>query len=153
MRGSTTGSGMTTRGGSGAINPHVTGVPMEALMRVGLFAELEPEEVRLLADAMEERLFPAGETATLEGGPGDGFYVVESGEATITVGGEPVGRLGPGDHFGEIALLMGTVRAATITAESDLHCYGLSPSSFRTIVEADPVIAFKLMQSMTQTLS
>lgn len=142
-----------TNSALGAINLDVTGVPIEALMRVRLFADLEPEEVRLLADAMEQRVFPAGETATSEGALGDGFYVVESGEALVTIGGEQVGRLGPGDHFGEIALLRGSVRAATITAESDLHCYGLAPSNFRTIVESEPVIAFKLMQSMMETLS
>lgn len=122
-------------------------------MRVRLFEDLEPAELALLADAMHERVFPAGEAATTEGEAGDGFYVVASGEAEVTVGDRPVGRIGPGDHFGEIALLMGSGRAATITALSDLRCYGLAPSSFRAIVEGEPVIAFKLMQSMTQTLS
>lgn len=138
---------------NGDINLDVAGPPTDVLMRVRLFSDLEPEEIRLLADAMEERVFSAGERATTEGELGDGFYVVESGRATITVAGEPVGSLGAGDHFGEIALLMGAERSATIIADGDLRCYGLAPSRFRTIVEAEPAIAFKLMQSMAQTLS
>jgi cAMP-dependent protein kinase regulator len=128
------------------------GAPIDVVMSVRLFSDLEPAELGLLADAMYERVFRAGETATTEGDPGDGFFVVVSGEAEITVQGRPVGRIGPGDHFGEIALLMGAGRAATITAVSDLRCYGLAPSSFRSIVEGSPALAFKLMQSMTQTL-
>ncbi len=135
------------------MNLAVASSVIEVLRRVRLFADLEPDELQALAGGMYERTFRAGETATTEGEPGDGFYVVESGEAEITVQGQPSGVIGPGDHFGEIALLMGAGRAATIRATSELRCYGLAPASFRMIVEGNPAIAFKLMQSMVQTLS
>ena len=127
--------------------------PIDTLRRAPLFADLDEEELQLLADSMHGRSFRAGEIATAEGEPGDGFYVVESGEAEISVRGRPEGKIGPGDYFGEIALLTGAGRAATITATSELRCYAIAPLDFRTIVEGNPAIAMKLMQSMVDTLS
>lgn len=127
--------------------------PIDTLRLAPLFADLDEEELQLLADSMHERSFDAGEVATVEGEPGDGFYVVESGEAEISVQGRPEGRIGPGGYFGEIALLTGAGRAATITATSELRCYSIAPLDFRTIVEGNPAIAMKLMQSMVDTLS
>lgn len=129
------------------------GAAIETLTRSPIFADLEPEELEALAERMHARTFAAGETATVEGATGDGFYVIESGEAEITVGGAPRGMLGAGDVFGEIALLTGSGRAATITATTDLHCHELAPPDFRDVVEANPTIAWKLVESMTGTLS
>jgi len=131
----------------------VAGAAIETLRRVPLFADLDPDELEALAERMHPQTFGAGETVTVEGQPGDGFYVVESGRAEISVQGQPQGTLGPGDVFGEIALLTGSGRAATITATSDLHCLGLTPLDFRMVVEGNPAIAWKLVQSMVGTLS
>lgn len=129
------------------------GGAIETLQRSALFADLEPQELETLAGRMQARTFAAGETATVEGAAGDGFYVIESGEAEITVGGTPRGMLRVGDVFGEIALLTGSGRAATITAATDLRCYELAPLDFRDVVEANPAIAWKLVESMAGTLS
>jgi CRP-like cAMP-binding protein len=126
---------------------------IDTLRRVPLLADLDQPELELLAERMVERTFRAGEHATVEGEPGDGFYVVESGEAEITVQGESRGTITAGDVFGEIALLTGSGRAATITATTDLHCFGLAPLDFRNVVEGSPSIAWLLVQSMVQTLS
>ena len=117
-------------------------------MRVTLFAELDPAELQDLAELMRERRFSAGETVIAEGAGGDGFFVVDSGEAEVTVQGQPRGTIKPGDCFGEIALLTGSERAATITATSELRCYSLTPSDFRTVIEANPSIAWQIYQSM-----
>jgi CRP-like cAMP-binding protein len=101
---------------------------------------------------MDERTFAPGEVVTVEGRAGDGFFVVASGEAEVTVQGQPVATVKPGDHFGEIALLMGAERTATITATRELRCYGISPGDFRALVEGNPTIAWKLMGSMTERL-
>ena len=66
-------------------------------------------------------------------------------------GGEH-GKLGPGDYFGEIALIDDGARSATITADSDLHCYGLTSWEFRPLVEANASIAWKLLETMAQRL-
>ena len=124
-----------------------------ALGRVPLFADLDADELQLVADAMQERTFRAGDTVTVEGEPGDTFYVVERGEAEIVVQGRRVGTVLPGAYFGEIALMTGSTRAATIRAATDLDCYCLTALDFRTVVETSPTIALKLMQSTVDTLS
>ena len=131
----------------------MAGVSIDALRRVPLFAELDAAELQSVADSMHERTFRAGETVTAEDTVADGFFVVESGEADVTAQGERRGTVGPGDYFGEIALLMGSTRTATVTAASDLHCYGLTPLEFRSVVESNPGIAWKVMQSMAERLA
>ena len=66
----------------------------------------------------------------------------------MTVEGEARGSLGPGDYFGEIALIDDGPRSATITAETDMTTYGLTPWEFRPIVESDPSVAWKLLQAL-----
>jgi CRP-like cAMP-binding protein len=126
---------------------------MDVLIRVPLFADLDQGELQLLADAMRQRTFPAGDIVTAEATVADGFFVIESGDADVTVQGEPRGAMTAGDYFGEIALLMGSERTATVTAASDLHCFELSALDFRTIVEGNPTIAWKVMQSMAERLA
>ena len=125
----------------------------DTLRRVPLFADLDKKELESIAGSMRERTFPAGEPVTKEGAGGAGFFVVDQGEADVSVHGEQRGKIGPGDWFGEIALLTGSDRTATITATTDLHCYGLTPWDFRPLVESNPSIAWKLLQSMAQKLS
>lgn len=118
-----------------------------------LLADLDDDEIRILADAMHPALFRAGDVVTTEGTGADGFFVVESGDAGVTVQGEPRGTMGPGDCFGEVALLMGSERTATIIALSDLRCYAMDADSFTEVVEGNPAIAWKFMQSMADRLS
>lgn len=127
-------------------------VPVETLRRVSLFEELDDAELQTIADAMHEANVPAGATVTAEGGPGDGFFVIDRGEAEVTVEGQPRTRLTTGDYFGEIALLLGSRRTATVTATTDLRCYALTPWDFQKLVEQIPSIAWKVMQSMAARL-
>lgn len=131
----------------------MAGAAIEGLRRVPLFDDLDPDELQLIADAMHEANVPAGAVVAVEGGPGDGFFVIESGEAEVTVGGAPCGTMTAGDHFGEIALLMGSDRTATVTATSDLRCFALTPWDFRELVESSPSIAWKVLQSMAARLA
>jgi CRP-like cAMP-binding protein len=122
------------------------------LKKVPLFADLDDRELEQIAGSMRERTFNAGDTVTQEGAGGAGFFIVESGEAEVTVEGRPRGTIGPGDYFGEIALLTGSDRTATITATSDLHCYGMTPWDFRPLVESNSNIAWKLLTAMAEKL-
>jgi CRP/FNR family cyclic AMP-dependent transcriptional regulator len=127
--------------------------PVEVLQRVPLFAGLERRELQSIAETMRERTFPEGETVTEQGAGGAGFFIVESGEGQVSVDGQRRGTIGPGDYFGEIALLTGSERTATIVATTDLHCYGMTPWDFRPLVEGNPQIAWKLLQSMAEKLA
>jgi CRP/FNR family cyclic AMP-dependent transcriptional regulator len=123
----------------------------DLLQRVPIFSDLDRKELERIAQSMKERTFQAGESVTTEGQSGVGFFIIESGEAKVTVGGEERRRLGPGDYFGEVALLNESARTASITAESDLKCYGLTSWEFRPLVETHGSIAWKLLQAMSKT--
>lgn len=125
---------------------------IETLSRVPLFEELDSAELALIAESMNEANVPVGGIVTAEGGPGDGFFVIESGEAEVTIRGEPRATMTAGDYFGEIALLLGSSRTATVTATTALRCYALTPWDFRELVEGNPSIAWKVMQSMAARL-
>jgi len=124
---------------------------VDLLKRVPLFSDLDRKELERVAASMKERTFSSGETVTTEGQGGVGFFVIEDGEATVTVGGEERRRLGPGDYFGEVALLNESARTATITADTELRCYGLTSWEFRPLVETHGSIAWKLLQAMSKT--
>jgi CRP/FNR family cyclic AMP-dependent transcriptional regulator len=123
---------------------------VDLLQRVPLFSDLDRKELERIAASMKERTFRAGDTVTAEGSSGVGFFVIESGNAVVTIGGEERRRLGAGDYFGEVALLNESARTATITAESDLKCYGLTSWEFRPLVETHGSIAWKLLQAMSK---
>jgi CRP/FNR family transcriptional regulator, cyclic AMP receptor protein len=126
--------------------------PVELIRKVPLFADLDNRELRDIAQSMKERTFGAGDVVTEEGKGGVGFFVIEDGTAKVTVGGQERGALGPGDYFGEIALIADIDRTATITADSDLRCYGMTFWDFRPLVENNASIAWKLLQAMAQRL-
>jgi CRP-like cAMP-binding protein len=130
----------------------VAGPSVELLQRVPLFAGLDQKELERLSGSFKERTFPAGETVATEGEGGAGFFVIESGEAVVKVHGEERGRLGPGDYFGDIALIDQGDRTASIEAVSDLKTYGLTFWDFRPLVESDARIAWPLLQAMAQRL-
>ena len=128
------------------------GAPLEVLQRVPLFADLSKHEVRQIARLFKERRFAAGETVIQEGSGGAAFYVIDSGEATVSIHGKMDTTLKPADYFGEIAMIDEGTRMATITATSDLVCYGLTYWDFRPVVEANGVIGWKLLQRMAKML-
>jgi len=127
-------------------------ITVDTLRRVPLFAGLDDRELQEIAGSLKERRFSAGDTVTQEGQAGAGFFVIENGEADVAVSGEPRGTIGPGDYFGEIALLTGSDRTATITARTDMLCHGMTPWDFRPLVESNSAIAWKLLTAMADKL-
>ncbi len=127
-------------------------VSADTLKKVPLFAGLDDNELDQIARSMRERRYSAGDSVTQEGTGGAGFFVVEEGQADVTVGGEAKGSIGPGDYFGEIALLNDSLRTATITARTDMVCYGMTPWDFKPLVESNSQIAWKLLTAMSQKL-
>ena len=128
------------------------GAPVEVLRRVRLFADLDERELEEIARLFKPRRFPAGETIIREGSGGAAFYVIESGEVTVTIGGDFRATLCPGDYFGEIALVDEGARIATVTAVTDLACYGLTLWEFRPLVEENGVVGWKLLQTLAREL-
>jgi CRP-like cAMP-binding protein len=119
----------------------------ELLKRVPLFSDLDRAELQQIANSMKQRTFSAGQEIAVEGQSGVGFFVIEDGQAKVTVHGDEVRMLGPGDYFGEVALITQGARTATVTADTDLKTYGMTFWDFRPLVEDTPSIAWKLLQS------
>ena len=127
--------------------------PIELLEQIPLFEGLPRDELGRIARSFKERRFSAGDTVTAEGAGGVGFFVIGEGTAKVEVHGEGRGRLGAGDYFGELALIDDQARrTATIVADSDLTCYGLTSWEFRPLVETNAAIAWKLLQVMARRL-
>jgi CRP/FNR family cyclic AMP-dependent transcriptional regulator len=119
---------------------------VDLLRKVPLFSDLDNRELSDIAKSMKQRTFSQGQQIAVEGESGVGFFVIEDGEAKVTVQGDEVRRLGPGDYFGELALISQGARTATVTADTDLKTYGMTFWDFRPLVEETPGIAWKLLQ-------
>ena len=126
--------------------------PVAALHRVELFADMDRRQAEQIARLFKERRFAKGETVIMEGSGGAAFFLIESGEATVSRKGVDLASLGPGDYFGEIALIDGGPRSATVTAATDLVCYGLTFWEFRPLVERNGTIGWKLLQVLAKRL-
>jgi CRP-like cAMP-binding protein len=133
-------------------NSAVAGASTDVLQKVPLFSGLDKRELEQIAASMRERRVAAGDIVLEQGAGGAGFFVVDEGEADVTVDGRPVRTIGPGDYFGEIALLTGSDRTATVTARTDMVCYGMTPWDFKPLVESNSGIAWKLLTAMAQKL-
>jgi len=126
--------------------------PVETLARVPLFSGLERRDLERIANTFKQRNYKAGDTIASEGQGGAGFFVIGDGTANVTVHGEDRATLGPGDYFGEIALIDEGARTATVIAESDMTTYAMTFWEFRPIVETDSRIAWKLVQALARRL-
>ncbi len=140
-----------TRGkGISAPAPAAPPVPAEEVKKVPLFADLSPEELERVTGLFKERRFAAGETVTKEGSGAAAFFLIESGEANVSVQGKARATMTAGDYFGEIALIDGGERSATVTAATDLVCYGLTYWDFRPLVQTNAAIAWGLLQALAR---
>src|SRR2546429_9517381 len=102
--------------------------PVELLKHVPLFHGLSEKELKSLANNFTERTFTEGQVLTHEGSGGVGFFVLESGEARVTVDGQERPTPGPGDYFGEIAPIDGRTATATTTGTPRGPSAGPPPS-------------------------
>jgi CRP-like cAMP-binding protein len=108
------------------------------LKAVPFFSKLKKRELELVATQAEEVDVPSGRVLTRQGDLGDEFYVIEAGTAEVTRDGERISELGPGDFFGEMALLEADRRNATVTATTPMTVIAMTRSSFRAVERSMP---------------
>ena len=112
-----------------------------------LFASLGAKDRARVAADLRERRYTAGDAMTSEDHGGVAFFLIGEGEATVSVAGRgAVKRLGPGDYFGEMALITGNTRSAAIAADTDVQCWVLSQWHFKPIVLEHSEIAWALLE-------
>jgi len=104
----------------------------EFLRPIDLFKALTPQQLTDVAEHMQKRHFAAGETIIREGEPGEEFFLISDGEVEVIRADHEVARLGPGDFFGEVALISGEPRNATVVAEGGVDAYALGKTDFQT---------------------
>ena len=122
---------------------------VDALAHVQMLSGLDKRHLEKLAKDFSERTFPAGSVVVRQGDDrGIGFFVIADGTAVVSVDGAETARLGPGDHFGAVALIADRVRTATVTAETDLHTYVMTLWDFRSFVQGDAEIAWSLLEQL-----
>jgi CRP/FNR family transcriptional regulator, cyclic AMP receptor protein len=131
--------------------PHDTKV--DALARAPLFSGLSRQELGELAKATEDLEVAEGKVLTREGDLGREFFVIVEGEVSVTRDGKEIRRMGPGDFFGEIALVWEPARrTATVTAVTPLRFFVLTRQSFRSLLEHQPEIEQKVMAALEERL-
>jgi CRP-like cAMP-binding protein len=124
------------------------------LKRVPLFSGLNDRQRRKLARLFRERSVAPGSIVVKEGRmSGVSFFVVADGEATVTIAGKKMARLGPGDHFGELSLITGRERTASVTAETPMRCLEVRFWDFRDFAHENPDVMWKLLQHVVELLS
>ena len=120
--------------------------------QVTLVDNLIKSEMQGLSSSMKERQFDEGDTIAAEGATGVGFFIIDEGEATVSVRGNEVRTLKHGDYFGEVALIDDGARTATITAKTPLKCYGITSWEFRPLVEDNAKLAWTMLQTIARRL-
>jgi CRP/FNR family cyclic AMP-dependent transcriptional regulator len=122
----------------------------DSLREVPLFANLDKRDLKRLADSMQELSFPSGKEVVAHGKGGVGFFVILEGSARVSQGGEDRGMLGPGDYFGEMALIDGGDRSASVHAEGELRCAAMTTWTFRPFVKEHPDVAWAMLTALVK---
>ena len=126
----------------------------EDLAEVPLFSDLSRRQLRKLAGGFREIRFRPGGTVVREGQvDGVGFFVIAEGTAAVSVSGSTVATIGPGEYFGELAMLTKQARAATVTAATPLRCLTIRFWDFRQFAQENPDISWKLLQHLAGLLA
>jgi CRP/FNR family cyclic AMP-dependent transcriptional regulator len=128
--------------------PRSTRSSVDTLEQVPLLEELTKRDRQRLARSMRERTFASGQQIVVEGRSGVGFFIILEGKAAVTVGDKLVQVLGPGDYFGEMALLDGGARTATITSDGELRCATMTSWAFKSFVVDNPKVAWAMLQTL-----
>jgi CRP-like cAMP-binding protein len=126
---------------------------IELLKGVPIFSTCSHQELRAIAQLGMTVEVEAGTMLTTKGEPGREFFLVLAGVASCRVGRREVRRFGPGEFFGEMALLYGGVRTADVKATSEMRLLALSTREFRSMLMTTPVIDIKMLANLAQRLS
>jgi CRP/FNR family cyclic AMP-dependent transcriptional regulator len=125
---------------------------LEWLQRVPIFSELTPRQLRRILKVTEEYLYMDGTTIVTEGARNEQLFVILDGSVRVVRGGRAVARMSAGDFFGEISLLDGGPRTATVVAEGPVRCLVLLRKEFQEILGEMPPVAAKTLRSLASRL-
>jgi CRP-like cAMP-binding protein len=124
----------------------------EALRAIPLFSGMSDRSIEIIAEIVREASFPAGASLVKEGEPGESFMIIREGTATVDQGGRRLRELGAGDFLGEISLIDGGTRTASVTATDPVAVMVIDRPGFQRLMSEFPVIRFDLVSALTQRL-
>lgn len=122
------------------------------LAKVPIFSECTKRELTIIGRAAKEVSHAEGTVIAREGERGVGLFLILEGQCEVTIGGKTKAKLGPGDFFGEVALLDGGPRTATVTAMTPLRLVGITGWVFRGLLMEHPAIALKTLEAVAGRL-
>jgi CRP/FNR family transcriptional regulator, cyclic AMP receptor protein len=125
---------------------------MELLSRVPLFRDLSKAQLRTIADVSGSRRVRAGEELVKQGAAGSVFFVIVEGRAKVVRGGRTLKRFGPGDFVGEMSILTGAPRSATVVTETPVECLTLSGTNLRSVLRREPAITLRMLECVADRL-
>ena len=126
---------------------------IDLIKRVPLFSSASKAELTEIASIADEIDLPAGKAVIEEGDTGREFFVLVEGTADVTRGGKRVASIGPGDFFGEIALIAKTPRNATITTTSPVRALVTTDRAFKQLLDHSPTIAVGVLVALAERLA
>ena len=122
------------------------------LKKVPLFHDIPEAQLRRIANGIKERHYEPGAAIVSAGDAGHGFYLIVEGRAAVQINERTVRTLGPGDYFGELALVRETPRSATVIAKEPTTCLALTRWDFKGILDANPAIAIRLLETVARRI-
>lgn len=125
---------------------------VDLLRTVPLFAGCSERELKAIAGSGKEVQFEPGTAICTEGETGVGLHVIVQGEVKVQIGGRKRRTLGPGAFFGEIALLDGGPRTATVISETPLVTFSVPVWGFRSLLKGQPALALKMLEEVCRRL-
>ncbi|HUR77122.1 MAG TPA: cyclic nucleotide-binding domain-containing protein [Acidimicrobiales bacterium] len=125
---------------------------LKALRGVALFSSMSDRDLKAVLDGCREEIYSDGQAIVREGTPGGPFFLIVEGQAKMIIGGKTSKTFGPGDYFGEIALIDKGPRSATIVASGNLKALAIASWDFLALCEQDFKIAHKVMMGMAASI-
>jgi CRP/FNR family cyclic AMP-dependent transcriptional regulator len=124
----------------------------ETLRSVPLFQGMTDRAIGAIEGLAEEAGFPRGAELTRQGAPGESFIVIVTGRASVVVDGRQVRQLGAGEYLGEISLVDGGPRTATVTAIEDIEALIVPRASFERLIDEFPAVRLEVMTALTRRI-
>ena len=125
---------------------------IQSLAGFAIFADLSTPELEAIVHTFDEQRFAEGQRVLRQGFTGSGFFVILDGEASIRIDGEERARLGRGDFFGEVSILLDEPPIADVVALTPLHCIVLGGPELKEWLLSRPTVAFRMLQTELRRL-
>ncbi|MGH2396022.1 MAG: cyclic nucleotide-binding domain-containing protein [bacterium] len=125
---------------------------LDHLKKVPIFRDLPRKELEWISRSLKERVYEPGAVIVKQGDPGVGFFLIAEGNVEVTHNSHKLREMGPGEFFGEMALMEDRTRTATVTAKTRTKCLQLVRWDFRALLKENPELAVKMLEVVVRRM-